>query len=65
MAKSITFILPEELHTALKKKQAEIALDSPDGKRPLLRTLVPKLLAKSLGIRLAKGWEDELKETKK
>ena len=65
MAKSITFILPEELHVALKKKQAEMAMDNADGKRVPLHILVPKLLAKGLGIRLTKGWDEELKETKK
>lgn len=65
MAKSITFILPEELHVALKKKQAEMAMDNADGKRVPLHILVPKLLAKGLGIRLTKGWDEELKEVKK
>lgn len=65
MAKSITFILPEELHIALKRKQSEIAMDDPNGKRVPLHLLVPKLLAKSLNIRLTKGWDEELKEAKK
>ena len=59
MTKSITFILPEELHLALKRKQAELFLEGSDGKKMTMATLVPKLLAEQLNISLPNGWKGE------